>query len=97
MAKRLRVHFPRHDDGEAFLPDSDGGLIADDGALESELVEDYLASAVTGQKACEELRNQVVVEEFGGPFITTEIAEELDEDVDERWGSKTATVWRVDA
>lgn len=73
----------RSDDGTAFLPDPDGGPIKtrDDG-VSDELLEDFLRMATTGEDYGEELRNQEVPEDHGGPFVTTRASEELADGVD---------------
>jgi hypothetical protein len=83
MSKRVR-YASRHDDGNAFLPDPDGGPITtDDGNVDSELLEEYLLSATSGQESSEDVRNQVVPEEIGGPFVPSTAGAELADDVDE--------------
>jgi hypothetical protein len=59
----------RTDDADAFLPDPDGGPAhaADD--LAEELAEEFLLSATSGEYVGEEVLNEEVPEESGGPFV----------------------------
>jgi len=82
MSKRVR-YASRHDDANAFLPDPDGGPISDEGGVDSELLEDYLRSATTGQESGEDIRNQDVPEELGGPFVPSSAGLEVVDDVDD--------------
>lgn len=72
----------RSDDGNAFMPDPEDGPahISDD--LAENLAEDYLLAATQGPEVEEDL-NQIVPEEFGGPFVETTAAEEFAHDTDE--------------
>jgi hypothetical protein len=74
----------RSDSADAFFPDPQGGGISrapDD--LAETLAEDFVASATTGNDVDDEVLNQVVPEEIGGPFIETTPAEEFAEGYDE--------------
>ena len=73
----------RRDDADAFLRDPDGGPIPFSGSLDDELVEDFLIAATTGEDAGEDLRNQEVPEDHGGPFVTTRASVEMADGVDE--------------
>jgi hypothetical protein len=78
------IHYvSRHDDADAFLPDPLGGPIPDDGGITSELVEDYLRAATTGQEYAEDIRNQEVTEEIGGPFVPSTAGIECADDIDD--------------
>jgi hypothetical protein len=72
----------RSDDGNAFMPDPEDGpaRIRDD--LAENLAEDYLQAATQGMEVEEDL-DQIVPEEFGGPFVETSAAEEFALDTDE--------------
>jgi hypothetical protein len=74
----------RSDSGDAFFPDPQGNGPArapDD--LAETLAEDYLASATTGGNVDDEVLNQVVPEEIGGPFVETSSSEEFADGIDE--------------
>jgi len=73
----------RKDDGNAFLRDPGDGPIKGIDSVDSELVEDFMLAATSGEDAAEDVRNQVLPEEYGGPFVTTRATEELADDVDE--------------
>src|SRR5262245_21772604 len=72
----------RSDDGNAFMPDPEDGpaRIRDD--LAEDLAEDYLQAATQGMEV-EEIHDQVVPEEIGGPFVETTAADEFAHDTDE--------------
>jgi len=72
----------RSDDANAFMPDPEDGpaRIRDD--LAENLAEDYLQAATQGMEV-EEDHDQIVPEEFGGPFVETSAAEEFALDTDE--------------
>jgi hypothetical protein len=72
----------RSDDGNAFMPDPGDGpaRIRDD--LAENLAEDYVQAATQGMEVEEDL-DQIVPEEFGGPFVETSAAEEFALDTDE--------------
>jgi hypothetical protein len=73
---------PRTDDGNAFMPDPEGGpaRIRDD--LAENLAEEYVQAATQGVEVEEDL-DQIVPEEIGGPFVETTAAEEFAHDTDE--------------
>jgi hypothetical protein len=73
----------RTDTADAFFPDpGDGPARAPDDLAET-LAEDFLASATTGSDVDDEVLNQVVPEEIGGPFVETTAGEEFATDIDE--------------
>jgi hypothetical protein len=80
----LAPHGPRQrsDDANAFMPDPEDGpaRIRDD--LAEDLAEDYLQAATQGMEV-EEIHDQVVPEEIGGPFVETTAADEFAHDTDE--------------
>jgi hypothetical protein len=73
----------RTDDGNAFMPDPEGGPahIKDD--LAESLAEEYIQAATRGAEPDDEALDGVVPEELGGPFVETSAAEEFANDVDE--------------
>jgi hypothetical protein len=72
----------RSDDANAFMPDPEDGpaRIRDD--LAEDLAEDYLQAATQGMEV-EEIHDQIVPEEIGGPFVETTAADEFAHDTDE--------------
>jgi hypothetical protein len=73
---------PRSDDGNAFMPDPEDGPARIHDDLAENLAEDYLLAATQGPEVEEDM-DQVVPEEFGGPFVETTAAEEFAHDIDE--------------
>lgn len=68
----------RSDDAQAFLPDPDErgwGPVSDD--LAETLGEGFVAAATTGENVEDEVLDQVVPEEIGGPFIETRDTQEF--------------------
>jgi hypothetical protein len=59
----------RSDDADAFMPDaaSERGPLPSDDA--ESLAEEFIASALGGEPVAEEARDEVVIEEQGGPFL----------------------------
>jgi len=47
------------------------------------VAEEFLTSATSGEEVSEDVRNQVVPEELGGPFVPSTADEELVDDIDE--------------
>lgn len=76
-------HHPRSDDGNAFIPDPEGGPMKLDGDVDEELTEDFMLTVTSGNEAGEDVRNQHVPEDEGGPFIMSTSGEELADDIDE--------------
>jgi hypothetical protein len=73
----------RSDSADAFFPDpGDGPARAPDDLAET-LAEDFLQSATTGSDVDDEVLNQVVPEEIGGPFVETTAGEEFATDIDD--------------
>jgi hypothetical protein len=73
----------RSDSGDAFFPDPEDGPARAPDDLAETLAEDHLLSATTGSDVDDEVLNQVVPEEIGGPFIETSASEEFAEGTDE--------------
>ncbi len=72
----------RSDDGNAFMPDpEDGPAVIQDDLAES-LAEDFLEAATRGEEVAEDVREQIVPEELGGPFLETSALEEFANDID---------------
>jgi hypothetical protein len=62
-------------------PHSRKALLSDD-ELGLELGEEYVRSVTSGEHAADDIRDEEVPEEHGGPFITTDAEEEFAEGVD---------------
>jgi hypothetical protein len=73
----------RSDDGEAFLHDPEGGPARTRDLLAETLAEEFLQSATSAQEVTEEVRDAIVPEELGGPFLQAAADEEFADDVDE--------------
>ncbi len=68
----------RADDGNAFLPDpTSGNRSATDVDLAEELAEDFVAGATSNDDAASNDREEVQVEEIGGPFLEEEENDEV--------------------
>jgi hypothetical protein len=58
----------RRDAGDAFLPDpASGTFIAHDEA--ESVAEEFIASATSAYSVVEEARNELSMDEIGGPFV----------------------------
>ena len=73
-----RERHRRRDLGNAFVPDPEGlgPHVPDD--LAENLAEVYLRSATSGEEQAEDVLNDFVPEEAGGPFLEEEAAPDLD-------------------
>lgn len=72
---------PRHrrrDGGRAFMPDLDGGHAHTADSLAENLAEAFLESATSGEERGEDLMNEFVPEDIGGPFIEEEAPDDED-------------------
>ncbi len=82
--RTLAQRTARSDSADAFFPDpQEGGPSRAPDDLAETLAEDFVASATTGGNVDDEVMNQIVSEEIGGPFLETSSAEEFAEGVDE--------------
>jgi hypothetical protein len=81
--ERLLTARGRSDTADAFMPDPEDGpaLIPDD--MAEILAEDFLRSATSGENIDEQSLDEVVAEEFGGPFVESTASEEFAEGSDE--------------
>ncbi len=79
----LNVPRGRPDDGDAFIADPQGGRARTRDDLAETLAEEFLSSATSGEEQGENVRDQVVAEELGGPFLQSTAEEEMADDVDE--------------
>jgi hypothetical protein len=73
----------RTDDGNAFFADPADGPARVNDDLAEFLAEDFIKSATSGEDAEDETVDEVVDEEFGGPFVETSAREEFANDTDE--------------
>lgn len=73
----------RSDDGNAFIPDPEGGPAHTRDDLAESLAEDFLQAATSGEDVAEESGDEVVPEELGGPFVETSASEEFATGTDE--------------
>jgi hypothetical protein len=80
-SREVRDHVHRKDDANAFLPDPDGGEAHSDDSLAENLAEVYLQTATSGEEAAEDVMNELVAEELGGPFVD-DVEESLGIDAD---------------
>jgi hypothetical protein len=74
------VHGHRSDDGEAFIHDPQGGPANAHDDLAEDLAESFLDSATSGQ---EEIHDEMLTEELGGPFLEGRASMEFADDIDE--------------
>lgn len=78
LASKMAPRTKRRDDGNAFLPDFGAGPAHVDDDLAETLAEEFLVSATSAEEAGEEVRDEVVPEELGGPFLEVPASEEFD-------------------
>jgi hypothetical protein len=66
---RVSKHRPfRRDNGDAFLPDPASGTFIRHADAES-VAEEFIASVTSADFVLEEARNELSVDEVGGPFV----------------------------
>jgi hypothetical protein len=70
-------HLRREDQADAFIADPEDGPAITDDDLARTLAQEYLRSATSGEDMSDEVFEQVVPEEIGGPFIETPASEEF--------------------
>jgi hypothetical protein len=85
MKRRRAIPRRRRPDGaEAFLPDpEDGGRSHTSDVLAEALAEEFLKSATSAEEAAEAVRDAVIPEEVGGPFVEVRASTEFDRAADE--------------
>jgi len=71
----------RRDAGDAFFPDPQGGESRATDDLAEMIAEAYLESATSGEERGEDLLNDLVSEEFGGPFLEEGLLDGAEYDV----------------
>jgi hypothetical protein len=67
----------RTDDADAFIPDPEGGPARTSDDLAESLAEEFLESATSGEDMAEEMQNEIVPEELGGPFVESTAEQEF--------------------
>jgi len=73
------LHHPkRSDDGNAFLPDPGEGRAWVDDDLAESLAEEFIVAVTSAEEPGEDVRDEVVPEEIGGPFLEVPASEEFD-------------------
>lgn len=76
---RAWKHRPlRRDGGDAFLPDPASGIFIASSEAES-AAEEFIASVTSADYILEDARNDLSIEEFGGPFVDEDELELLRE------------------
>jgi hypothetical protein len=73
---------PRTDDANAFLPDPEDGPAHTSDDLAESLAENFLQAATTGENQDDRTLDASVSEEIGGPFVETDIDDEVAFDED---------------
>jgi len=73
---------PRTDDANAFLPDPEDGPAHTSDDLAESLAENFLQAATTGENQDDKMLDASVSEEIGGPFVETDIDDEVAFDED---------------
>lgn len=79
--RRARAQVQRKDDGNAFIPDPEGGASHTEDSLAEGLAETYIESATSGEEQGEDMMNALVSEELGGPFLEEEALFDSDEPI----------------
>lgn len=82
MGVERNVH-GRSDDAEAFLHDPQGGPARTNDALAESMAEEFLSSATSGEEVGEDVRDELLTEELGGPFSEARPSQEFGQSVDE--------------
>ncbi len=73
---------PRSDDGNAFIPDPEGGPARTSDDLAENLAEGFIQGATQNDEADDEALDGLVPEEIGGPFVESTGAAEFAEGTD---------------
>jgi hypothetical protein len=71
-------HRKRSDDANAFLPDPGEGPARVDADLAENLAEEFIVAATTAEEPGEDVRDEVITEEMGGPFLEVPASDEFD-------------------
>jgi hypothetical protein len=67
----------RPDDGTAFMPDPGEGPAVINDSLAENLAEEFLESATRGEPVVDDVLEEIVPEELGGPFVETTDGDEF--------------------
>jgi hypothetical protein len=81
-AMKAKRHQPRSDDGNAFIPDPEGGPARTDDDLAENLAEGFLQRATQDEEGDEITLDGLVPEEIGGPFVETRASAEFADGTD---------------
>jgi hypothetical protein len=84
MPRKTIPETDRSDSADAFIPDPEehAGQLDDD--LAENLAENFVRAATTGESDAEDERHdQIVPEEFGGPFLETSASDEFANTIDD--------------
>ena len=73
----------RADDGRAFLPDPGSGPTHVSDEFAELVAEEFLASATSAEEVSEDVRDELLPEELGGPFLEDRASMEIVNDIDE--------------
>jgi hypothetical protein len=68
----------RSDDAHAFLPDPGDGPAKVDDDLAENLAEEFIVAVTSAEEPGEDVRDEVVPEEMGGPFLEVPASDEFD-------------------
>jgi hypothetical protein len=82
VTKRHVRSVGRSDDGNAFIPDPGEGPAFTSDVLAESLAEEFLESATSGNEVYEDVANDDVAEDFGGPFVVTRARDEYAQGTD---------------
>jgi hypothetical protein len=72
----------RSDDANAFIPDPAEGPAHVDDDLAENLAEEFIVAATSAEEPSEDVRDEVLTEELGGPFLEVPAVEEFDRETD---------------
>ena len=78
----MNHHPKRSDDANAFLPDPGQGPARVDDDLAETLAEEFIVAVTSAEEPGEDVRDEVVPEELGGPFVEVPASEEFDSNPD---------------
>lgn len=78
----------RHDDADAFIREDEAGKPGDD--LAEMLAEEFLENATSGESTDNDVHDELVSEEMGGPFVVTAARTEFGDTVNQEDDDETA-------
>ncbi|HZL21187.1 MAG TPA: hypothetical protein VFG23_25860 [Polyangia bacterium] len=81
-AMKVQRHHPRSDDGNAFIPDPEGGPAHTRDDLAETLAEGFLQGATQDEDGEDAALDGLVPEEIGGPFVETSASAEFADGTD---------------